>query len=65
MTGELDGSASAFFKHLCASFRTGFKMSTSYTFFKCLFLLFSTECAVTPVVMAVETPPGHGYSSID
>lgn len=55
----------AFFKPLCASFQTGFEISTSYRFLKCLFLLFPTKCAVSPVVMAMETPPGHGYSSID
>lgn len=55
----------AFFKPLCDSFQTGFKISASYRFLKCLFLLFPTKCAVSPVVMAMETPPGHGYSSID
>lgn len=66
MMGRLDGSAHVLFRPLCASFQAGFEMSRAIDFQVSVFSVFNWMLKFSGcVVMAVETPPGHGYSSID
>lgn len=72
ITGKLDGSICAFFKPLCASFQTGFKMSTSYSFLSVCFYYFQLNVQsllwlwlwkpLQAVVTAVSTEPLKYYS---
>lgn len=72
MTVKLGGSVGAFFRSLCASFKTGFKMSTSCRFLSVCFYYFQVNVQsllwlrlwkpLQAMVTAVLTEPLKYYS---